>query len=235
MLNNLAVCHERRFRYDLAMQFYQRYLAEGDPDDGDRQEVLATMRSLQARLATLRIETNVSAEVWVDDRMMGHAPGEVLVPAGRHVVELRARSHEAAQQELHIAAGERQVLRMQQQELYRGLDPAYFWVGVGLTGVAGALGATMGLRALAADSDGQDRRERLGPHGNTPQDEADVRRLAGAADLLFGATALLAVGTTVVAFLTDWEDTPQDQARAGTALHPFAGPSTAGFALQGAF
>src|SRR5688500_3313790 len=46
-LYNIAQCHERMFRYDLAIQFYERYLGEAPPDAEDRGAVQGAMGVLR--------------------------------------------------------------------------------------------------------------------------------------------------------------------------------------------
>src|SRR5689334_10173280 len=53
VLNNIAVCYERMFRYDLALTHYQRYLDESTASAEDRAEVEAVMRSLRDLLGTV--------------------------------------------------------------------------------------------------------------------------------------------------------------------------------------
>ncbi len=206
VLNNIAVCHERMFRYDLSLKFYERYLSEGSPSAEDRAEVQGILRGLRGLLAKLRIESNVQAEVWVADRMIGQAPGEVWVPPGRHVVELRAAVYESARREVRVTAGQTVDIRFELQGLsqFSGLSPVYFWVGSGLTAAALSVGAVLGLEALREDSAGHDREERS-RYLNLEEDEKRVKRLTLAADLAFGTAALFAVSSAVLFFLTDWE------------------------------
>ena len=87
-LFNIARCQEELFRYDLAVAAYERYMAIAPADAPDREAVQATMRQLRNLLGTIVIRSNVPAAVWIGDRQVGEAPGEVLVPGGRHAVEL---------------------------------------------------------------------------------------------------------------------------------------------------
>lgn len=226
VLHNMALCHERMFRYDQALPLYERYLREAPPDEPDRAAVAAVVQTLRGLLSTLAIQSNVEAEVWVDNRRVGDAPGEVLLSPGRHVIELRAKLYEAERRELSVGARERLRLRFELQRLstYSGLPRLYFWTGVGLTGAALVAGTIFGARALDAQAEGERLAGlRLDP---APQEER-VQNLALAADVLFGSAAVLGVTTTVLFFLTDW-GTREEQA-------PAAAIEVAPFALRGRF
>jgi tetratricopeptide (TPR) repeat protein len=95
-LYNIAQCEERLFRYDLAIRYYERYLQEADPDAEDRSAVQAALGTLRNLLGVVHITSNVKAQVWIDDRLAGEAPGDVYVPAGGHSLELRADGFMAA-------------------------------------------------------------------------------------------------------------------------------------------
>lgn len=41
--------------------------------------MLATLESLRGLLGTIHVEVNTEAEVWLGDRIVGTAPGDVLV------------------------------------------------------------------------------------------------------------------------------------------------------------
>jgi hypothetical protein len=209
VLNNIAVCHERMFRYDLALQYYERYLREGATDPKDRAEVEAVIGGLRGLLGTLRITSNVRSEIWVDDRAFGLVATEVLVPAGTHVVEVRARAHEPLRRQVQVVARTSQSVHFELQPLpqYHGVPRVYFWTGVSLTGAALVTGAALGLRALGKHKDAEAReREELATVG----DERPYRSLALASDLAFGTAALFGVGSTVLFFLTDWRKTARN-------------------------
>ena len=84
----------------------------------------------------------------------------------------------------------------------RGISPALFYAGVGLTAATALTGAVFGIRALTIRSDQRavnplatDERLRL---RSRAQDSARI------ADVFFISAGVLAVGTTVVFFLTDF-------------------------------
>ncbi len=237
VLDNIGQCHERQFRYDRALEYYRRYLKEGGEAAEDRALVEATIRTLEGLLATLTIQSNVSAEVWVDDRLMGNAPGDVLVPGGLHVVELRAVGYEASKKELNIAARERQTHAFTLNELsqYEGLSPVYFYGGVALSAASLAAGSYFGLKALSEDQAARDREEEDGQFANSQEDADRVKELALTADICFASAAVFGVGTTLLYFMTDWGDAPDERAPGDTQVEGRVGPDSLGVSIRGSF
>jgi len=243
VLHNLALCHERSFRYDSALAYYERYLREGGPQAEDRALIERVMGTLRSLLGSVQIASNVHAELWVDDRRLGDAPGTRLLPAGRHVIELRAPLYESARREIDVRARVRHGLRFELERLsqYAGPSPVFFWTGAGLTVAAAATGAVFGVNALSENADGK-ARMKIDRNLNTIGDERRVDRLALSADIAFGAAAVLAISTTVLFFLTDWdagepEAKPRPSARAATGslrVDPWLGRSEAGLSVRGA-
>ncbi len=243
VLYNVGMCHEKLFRYDLALKYYHRYLDETGKDAEDRAAVEATLRALESLLGSLQISTNIKAEVWIDDRMMGTAPGKVFVPGGRHMMELRASGYESVKVEVQLTSRESQRLSYILDEIveYEGISPFYFWTGTALTAAALGTGAVFGVQALSEDGKGRDRIDDMGRFGNITEQEDEVKSLALKADILFGAAALLAVGTTVIFFITDWgaseetqsETDAQEKPRASVA--PVVTEETLGLSLGGGF
>jgi tetratricopeptide (TPR) repeat protein len=207
VLNNIAVCYERMFRYDLALAYYERYLREGAPDASDRAEVEAAMRALRDLLGTLHITGNVRGEVWVDDRKLGELPAELLVPAGSHVIEVRAKAHESERREVRVTARSHATLHFDLTALpaHRGLSPAYFWVGAGLTGAALITGGVLGANALSKDKDGAAR-----VNDGYYDDGRSAKDLALGADVAFGAALLFGATSALLYFMTDWGDPPRE-------------------------
>jgi tetratricopeptide (TPR) repeat protein len=205
MLNNIALCHERMFHYDLALAYYERYLHEAGPQARGRAAAESALRRLRRLLVTLEVESNVAAELWIDSRRIGRVPGRVLVPAGEHVLELRAPLYESTRRELSLPAGRSARLRFELERLsqYRGISPAYVWIGAGVTIAALGTGVGFGISALAADHAGEERRRR-DPLLNTVEAEASVKRRALAADIAFAAAGVLGATTLALFFVTDF-------------------------------
>lgn len=235
LLYNVALCHERMFHYELALQFYQRYLAEAGPDAPDRAQVRALLAALPSLLARLHIASNTPAEVWIDGRHASDAPGQVLITAGHHVLELRARLHEPARRELDAGAGTVLQLSFELARLSdaRGPRPLLFWVSAGLSGAALATGAVLGVRALDEDRAGK-RRERVSPYANSAQDRQRVKHLALGADIAFASAALLGAAASLLFFVSDWE--PAEAPRPAQArVTPSFAANSAGLNLRGVF
>ncbi len=148
VLYNIARCQEALFRYDAAIETYQRYLREGGAGTEQEQDARQRTVELERRLATVVIESNVSAEVWLDDRLVGQAPGTIRVTAGSHRIELRARGYAPERQPLQVAARTQETLRFTLDRTGSGLSPAFFLTGAGLTLVAAGIGAGFGISAL---------------------------------------------------------------------------------------
>jgi len=219
-LYNIARCQEEMHRYDLAVRAYERYQSLAPADAPDRAAVEATMRSLRALLGTIVVQSNVPATVWIGDRMVGEAPGEVLVPGGRHALEVRARGHLAERREVEVAGqrtvqvevslerAEMNVTNVEQRTVNvteeGGAPPAVFYTGVALTAAAGVATLALGIRTLGLRSDAEaidplDRDARL-----AGAEDADQSALV--TDILLGATGALAITTLVLFFVTDWND-----------------------------
>jgi tetratricopeptide (TPR) repeat protein len=243
ILFNIARAHELRFRYDLALQYYQRYLDEGPPDAEHRAEVQATMRTLEGMLATVHIDSNVGAEVWIDDRHVGDAPGDVRTTSGRHVVVLRARGYQDSMQELQIAARETRNMTFELVEggNYRGLSSVYFISMSSLAVVTALVGGGFGIAALMRYNDANgiamdedDPRHFDGGMLQAAQDEINTYALV--ADVLYGTAGALAITAIVLAFMTDFGGGEASaEAEASASVVPVVGPSFAGLALEGGF
>lgn len=240
-LSNIGRCYQGLGQYDRAMEFYERYLREGGDQADDRAQVEASIRALRDILGTLVIETNVpEAEVWVDSRQVGTAPGRVHVPGGRHVVELRARGHAPSRQEVELASQQTVPMTFSLEVLGRaGLRPTFFWITAGVAAAAAATGGVFGVLALSARSDVDARlastndATRFSVSGDDAQ---HIRTLSLTADVLFASGAALAIGATVLAFLTDWHGASREGAPRPTArLVPSLAPSAAGVQLVGSF
>jgi tetratricopeptide (TPR) repeat protein len=220
VLHNLAVCYERLFRYDEALHFYERYLVEGGPSAEDRVAVGAALDTLRNLLATLRLEANVRGEVWVDDRQAGEIPATLRIPAGRHVVEVRAVLHESARRELTLEARSEYRLRLELAPLsnYRGLPRGYFIGSAVLTGVLLLTAGVLAANTLAARGRGLDDAARTMQLQTAmlERDQANVQRWALGTDLAFAGAALFGVTSVLLFFLTDWgEHEPASKSVAG--------------------
>jgi tetratricopeptide (TPR) repeat protein len=239
VLFNIAQCHEQLGRYDQAVANYRRYLDEMGERATNRAEVTATLRTLEGLLATLQIESNVAgAEVYVDDRRVGVAPGVVCVAGGRHVVPVPHPGPLPAQQEVQVAGRATRSLRfaLERIPVSRGLRPVYFWTAWGGTAaVLLAAGVTGGV-ALAQDAGA--RAQLSDPTRRFAVTEAtrdDIRGTALAADVLYGTAAAVAVGAAVLYVLTDFRGASADRSPPRVAVLPWRDGVNTGVALGGSF
>ncbi len=224
ILYNIGHCHERRFRYDVALTYYQRYLDEGGRGEEGHEAVEANVRTLGELLSTLHVETSAaSAEVFVDGRPVGAAPGDVRVPAGLHVISVRADGYVPAERELEIPAAGQLSLSLQPTRLsdsYYGISPA---LSLGFAG--GAL-AALGV-GIAFGLEARDERARLdvelregeGLWSAERQERAmarleTIRSQSLVADILFGSAGVLGLTAVVLGVLGDWSFGARSEAEA---------------------
>lgn len=213
VLYNIGQCHERSFRYDLALRFYRQYLEEGGDGADGRQEVEDALARLEGLLATVRIEVNLDrATVWVDEREVGTAPGSVRIPGGGHTIELRAEGHLPSQREVSVPAGGELDVAFELEPLpeeFQGLHRAYFWTSASLALGSLVAAVAFGIDAFQAHNDVDRRLEDEEAQWEVTQGEIDeIGDRALAADILFGAAALFTIGAIVFALLTDWDGEP---------------------------
>lgn len=211
-LYNIAQCQERLHRYDMALDTYRQYLEVAPPDDPSRPAVETAMRLLSNLLGTIHIRSNVQAEVWIDDRRMGDAPGAVPVPSGRHVVELRAEGHLPARGEVEVAGGQEAELELtlepaqQQVTIHEhttervGISSISFWLTSGVALASAAVAAGLGGWALSLRNDV----EAMDPRLRTNDDLAEIDDAALLSDIFWGVAGGFAIAAVVLAFLTDW-------------------------------
>ncbi|HJL14901.1 MAG TPA: PEGA domain-containing protein [Sandaracinaceae bacterium LLY-WYZ-13_1] len=234
VLSNIGRCYQLLGQYDRAMRYYERYLSEAGPDAPDRVRVRASIDALNDLLGTVEVRTNVAeAEVWVDDRQLGTAPGAVRVPAGRHTVELRARGHAPARREVQLAARQSVAIALELEPLGEasGIDPAFFWSGLALTAATGAAGLTLGGFWLARHDENAGRIA----DGRAVADDVNAERdLALAADVLYGVTGGLAIATAILGFVTRWEDSGDGDEAPSVGVDAAVGPGHVALRLRGA-
>lgn len=111
ILYNIAQTQQERHDYVAALQFLERYLAEGGADvpSDRRDQVGRDITALHGRVAHLTITSDIAgAEVLVDGASSGLTPlsDAILVSAGVRQIQLRKPGYEAATRSLTIAGGE---------------------------------------------------------------------------------------------------------------------------------
>lgn len=238
-LLNIARCYERMFRYDRAIEFYQRYLERAPSDDQDRASTEATIRTLEGLLGTIELRSNVAdAQVWIDEHLAAERVGTVRVPGGVHVVELRARGYSPSRQQVQLPARTTQTLSFQLERLQvrRGLSPAFFATVAGV-GVATGVGAIVcSAQALSTRAE-VDRLIASGERAQVGVDQQErIRTFALATDVLIGVTAAAAIGATLLGVATEWRRPaePSDTRRARRVIvAPMVSSDARGVSLGG--
>ncbi|MFO0563045.1 MAG: tetratricopeptide repeat protein [Polyangiales bacterium] len=242
-LLNIARCYERLFRYDQAIQYFQRYLERAPADDADRPSAQATITALEGLLATIEVQSNVAdAQVWVDDRQVADRAGVVRVPGGVHVVELRARGYAPSRQQVQLPARTTQTLsfRLERLNVRRGVHPAFFGTVTAVGAAAAIAGIAFGARAVTLRAEVDRLAGGAATASAVGQDQKDQIRVASVvADLMFSVTAAAAVGATLLAFATEWRRPAElDGARSRRASRwrvvPLVDASALGIVVGGA-
>ncbi len=216
-------------------------------DDADRPTVEATMRALSNLLGTIHVSSNVPAEVWLEDRVVGESPGDVLVPGGRHVLELRATGRLPERQEVEVSArGETSVefeLSAAETHQYNTtnisyeappLPPALTIATIGAAVVTLGIGAGFGINAILLSNQAHALDPRL------PRDTQSISNSALYADIFYGASVLVGGAALVMAFFTDWSDGAdaerarrEAEGRSQLRVIPLLGPLYAGVRVEG--
>jgi tetratricopeptide (TPR) repeat protein len=209
VLYNIGQCHELRFRYDVARTFYQRYLDEGGREHEGYAEVETTLRELGELLSRVTVRTSAeNAALFVDGRRLAEVPGAVMVPAGVHVLSVRAPGYVAAEQSLAVpAAGELELTLdpTRLSEEFRGISPAYSLTFVGIALVATGVGIGFGVNARnRRDTIDTQLADPLARWDVTDASFNEVRDLTLTADVLFASAGVAALTALILGILGDW-------------------------------
>lgn len=214
VLCNIALCHERRSDFVLAVRYYQDCLGRGAKDGRNATKIQNSLDQVQARVAQLQVSSpGQGGKVFVDGREVGPAPQSVAVNPGSHVIEVRRPGARPASRTITTRGGEHVPLVLVPTAVTastavtaektdgsgvgrRRLSPWWFWGTAGAT-VALAVAATVfGVRTLKLQSDYEDNptQQRL--------DEGQTSRLV--TNILWGLTAASGAASTTLFFFTDF-------------------------------
>lgn len=224
ILYSLGQSYEHLLEVPRAIDAYTRFLAAVPEDDTRRTEVTAKLDTLRLLLATLHVDANVPATIWIGGEEMGTAPGDVQLAVGRWDVEVRADGYETHRETISLAARATETLSVvlapahTTQVIERGGDvPLPVFVTLTVAALL-ATGAAIGLGVHTLDLS----RAYAGPPMGTVADQAAGRTWSTATDIVGISAGALAIAAFVVAFLTDWDGEAASPApvRAGLVATP---------------
>jgi hypothetical protein len=238
-------------RYDLALDAFEAYLAEGGDDvpDDRREEVLSELRRLREMVGDLKVKGRDGLDVEVDGVARGRTPlpGPLSISAGvMHSVRLLDGGKEIMATRVQVRGGGTAEVeaepprpvdqpspakplpvpeppRPEQPAAERGLSQVYFWVALGATAALGAGTVGMGVAADSKVSDVKD----------SPSDRGlrdDAKAMQAGAYALLALTGAAAVTTAVLAVFTDFGG-----GEAGEGASVSVTPTVGGLALEGRF
>jgi tetratricopeptide (TPR) repeat protein len=236
-LKNIGLCHELLFRYNRALEYYNRFISECGTEAAEREKLSQKVDILKGWLGTLKVSVNVSAEVWVDNVLIGRAPGTLLVAGGRHTLELRAKGYESEQREISIPGGSIQDLSFYLKDLgkRKGISPAFFATAAGLAVISAGIGTGFGVQALSKSNAAKDKP--VAARTNKMRDDIDAAALK--ADVCYAIAGALALGAGIVFFMTDWSGneatSPSDNSAVKASLLPQASAQGAALSFSGTF
>ena len=208
ILYALGQAYEGQSDANRAIETYQRFLEVAPEGDLRRQDAELHIEALRGLLAVVHVVVNVQASVVVDGEVLGMAPGDVRLPTGRHVLELRADGYHSQTAAVTIAGGTERTVTFELQPLptaggererFRFPRPA-FYTAVGLTGAGVVVWGAMATTAVVRARDYND------TPGRTNFDREEARDVAHRSNVALGVVGGLAVSTLVIGLLTDWRD-----------------------------
>jgi tetratricopeptide (TPR) repeat protein len=229
ILYALGQAYEGTLQVHKAIEAYRQYLESAPPDDERRADVESRIQLLERLLATIHVDSNVPAELFVDGESRGQVPGDVEVSTGRHELALRAEGYAPSEQTVIVAAGTEHTVTFEltearvvtEREIIRvGEEPtriprAVFWTSIGATAGAGV--AWVALASIA--------KRRVNQYDDmtvrTPSARDDAQQWNVRADILLGVTGGLAALSLTLGFFTDFH--PHDDGDASQAGLRFIG------------
>jgi len=244
---NIGQCQAALKRYGLAIEAFERYLAEGGDEvpDERRSKVLDELSQFRKMVGGVMVEGEDDVVVVIDGITRGSTPMNqpILVTAGvKHNIEL-VKQEEVLKTVTDTVRGESTLVievggdepaapvpapvddtSDQPDEISEddgGLSPVWFWVGLGATVVfaGGAVGTNFLIKDLKDD----------GVVYEEDWDQAKALRATGLA--CFGLAVAAGITTGVLAFFTDWDGESPNELQVGA----FGSGEGAGLTLQRSF
>lgn len=237
-------------RYGLALDAFERYLAEGgDEVEAERRdEVLVEAERLRKMVGSLEVRAPDGVEVFVEGESRGATPlaAPIRVTAGLEQEARLVRGGAAILvKRFVVGVGQTAVVEATEAKGFAAapppapataapakredrsgkIGPTAFWVGLG---AAVALGG--GTLALYFVTDARVEDLRADPGDGALRDETETLQITGIAFL--AATAAAAVTTGVLAGFTDFRGKDDE---AAVSMAPWAVSGSAGLAVAGRF
>lgn len=208
ILYALGQAYEGQSDVNRAIETYQRYLQVAPEGDLRRQDAELHIEALRGLLAVVHVVVNVDASVIVDGEVVGAAPGDIRLPTGRHVLEVRADGYESQTAAVTIAGGTERTVTFELEPLPAAAtdhEPfrfprAAFYTAVGATGAGVVVWGAMATTAVVRARDYND------TPGRTNFDREEARDVAHRSNVALGVVGGLAVTTLVIGLLTDFRD-----------------------------
>jgi len=214
ILYALGQAYEGQSDVNRAIETYQRYLEVAPEGDLRRQDAELHIEALRGLLAVVHVVVNVDASVVVDGEVVGSAPGDIRLPTGRHVLELRADGYESQTAAVTIAGGTERTVTFELEPLpatatdhepFRFPRPA-FYTAVGLTGAGVLVWGIMATTTVVRARDYND------TPGRTNFDREEARDVAQRSNVALGVVGGMAVTTLVIGLLTEWRSDDDEPA-----------------------
>jgi hypothetical protein len=253
LLYNLGQASVELQEYAPAIDYLSGYLRAGrnEIDETRRKEVEQTILELEARIATVTIEGEEGANVFVDDTLIGRAPLDrlVRVGAGRRRFAAERANGQRSERVLDVAAGDHVTVRLSFEEqpdeppavsddalgatsdMPGGASPAVPWA-IAATAVLAAGAGTSAILTALAQKDYKDERQRETTKNQLDQLRDDAETKAVVTDVLLSVTLAAAIVTTVL-ILTDMDRGPEGSDYASAPLRVSVGAGAMG--VSGAF
>ncbi|MFT3696131.1 MAG: tetratricopeptide repeat protein [Kofleriaceae bacterium] len=154
VLYNLGQTYYQLQNYALALDAFERYLAESGDSPSHKAEVEGAIKTLKTRVGKLAVTTNLpQSEVTVDDELVGKTPiaAAVSVSVGRRKITALHEGHSPEIRYVDIAAGETSKLSIDFPPTGGALQPngqpgqphesrdlsKPLWITAGVVGVVG--------------------------------------------------------------------------------------------------
>jgi hypothetical protein len=252
VLFNWALAESKLERYVAALAHFEQVLADPATPKDLLPEVQNAKAVAERNVATLEIDATTKSQAFVDDKLIAGDPAVARLDPGEHHVRVLLEGKTVLDKSLRLRAGETLRLAVDRSRDVvvqggggtggadpgpkpppppptTGPSPLWFYVGAGVTAVAGGVTLWSALDTKKAFDD----YERDLP--SLSQREVDARVSDGhdkelRTNLFIGVTAVAAVGTAALGlFVVDWGK--GKEARGGATL--LLGPT--GIAAVGRF